>query len=146
MRTRRLFLSTILTLVPAFGHHVVADEFDVSRKIRISGTISNVEFANPHVTFSLDVKNPDGTVTRWKVGTVSPNVLIRNGITKALFAQGTTLVVDAYPAKDGSPRAEGRALTFSDGRQFALRDPGQSACSGPGCITCADCDGYWVRK
>jgi hypothetical protein len=130
MKARRLSVSAILCVFPAFGHHYSLTEFDVSRTVRISGTISKVEFANPHVTFSLGVKNPDGTVTQWKVGTASPNVLIRGGITKALLAEGTTIVVDAYPAKDGSPKANVRNLTLADGRQLITRDPSQNNCDG----------------
>jgi hypothetical protein len=129
MKARHLLASAILCAIPAFGHHYSLAEFDVSRTVRISGTISKVEFSNPHVTFSLDVKNSDGTLTHWTVGTASPNVLIRGGITKVLLAQGTAIVVDAYPAKDGSPKANVRTLTLADGRQLITRDPGQN-CDG----------------
>jgi Family of unknown function (DUF6152) len=119
MKARQLLASAILCVIPAFGHHYSLAEFDVSRTVRISGTISKVEFSNPHVTFSLDVKNPDGTVTPWEVETAAPSALIRGGITKALLAKGTTIVVDdAYPAKDGSPKANGRTLILADGREF----------------------------
>ena len=120
MKAGRLVGGAILCVIPAFGHHNIATEFDVSRTVRISGTISHVEFLNPHVTIFLDVKDSDGTVTHWKVETASPNFLIRSGITKDLFAKGTTIVVDAYPAKDGSPRADGRTLMLADGRELRL--------------------------
>ena len=129
MKARHLIASAILCVIPASGHHYSLAEFDASRTVRISGTISKMEFSNPHVTFSLDVKNPDGTVTHWIVGTASPNVLIRGGITKALLAEGTTVVVDAYPAKDGSPKANVRTLTLADGRQLIRGDPSQN-CDG----------------
>jgi hypothetical protein len=118
MNTRRLLASAILSLFPAFGHHSIAAEFDVSRTVRISGTISKLEFANPHVVIYLDVKNPDGTVTNWKVETASPNILIRSEITKAELAEGTTIIVEAYPAKDGSPEVQSRTMTLADGREF----------------------------
>jgi hypothetical protein len=118
-------------VIPALAHHSVAADFDVSRKVRISGTISKVEFVNPHVLFLLDVKNPDGSVTQWNVEFASPNILIRSGITRDLLAKGTSIALDAYPAKDGSPKASGRTLTFSDGYKFALRDPGQNIWAAP---------------
>ena len=130
MKARHLLASAILCVIPAFGHHYSLAEFDVSRTVRISGTISKVEFSNPHVTFSVDVKNSDGTVTHWIVGTASPNVLIRGGITKALLAEGTAAVVEAYPAKDGSPKANVRTLTLADGRQLIRGDPNQNNCDG----------------
>ena len=132
MKARHLLASATLFVIPAFGHHYSLAEFDVSRTGRISGTISKVDFANPHVTFSVDVKNSDGTVTQWKVGTASPNVLIRGGITKALLAEGTAVVVDAYPAKDGSPKANVQTLTLADGRQLIRRDPSPNNCEDMG--------------
>jgi hypothetical protein len=105
MQACRLFASAILCVISAFGHHNIAAYFDVTRTIRVSDTISKVEFLNPHVTISLDVKNAEGTVTHWKVETAGPNALMRGGITKVQFAEGTTLVVYGYPAKDGSPKS-----------------------------------------
>ena len=134
MRAPRLLAGAILCVLPAFGHHSVATDFDVSRTVRISGTISKVEFSNPHVTFSLDVKNPDGTVTNWNVEFASPNLLIRSGITRDLLAKGTTIALEGYPAKDGSSKASGRSIRFADGYEFALRDSGQNTCDGPNCI------------
>jgi Family of unknown function (DUF6152) len=146
MQANRLLTGAILCLIPAFGHHSVSAEFDVSRTVRMSGTISKVEFLNPHVTISLDVKNPDGTVTLWKVETRSPNVLQRLGITKALLAQGTTISVDANPSKDGTPVANGLALTLADGRELALspRDPCKETAHPANCIQQADnTNGFW---
>jgi hypothetical protein len=134
MRARRLLASTILCVIPAFAHHSVATDFDVSRTVRIRGTISKVEFSNPHVTFSLDVKNPDSTVTQWNVEFASPNLLVRSGVTRDLLAKGTTITLEAYPAKDGSSKASGRTVTFSDGYKFAAPGFGQNTCDGPGCI------------
>src|SRR5580692_8965400 len=105
MKTRRLLACAMLSVIPAFGHHSVSAEFDLTKTFRMSGTISKVEFANPHVVIYLDVKNPDGTLTSWKVETSSPNILLRAGIMKPLLAEGATIVVDAYLAKDGSPVA-----------------------------------------
>jgi hypothetical protein len=119
MNTRRLLACVILSVFPAFGHHSVAAEFDVSRTVRITGTISKVEFANPHVVIYLDVKNLDGTVTNWKVESVSPNILMRGEITKAQLAEGTSIIVDAYPAKDGTPDVHSSIMTLADGREFA---------------------------
>lgn len=130
MKTRRLLASVIFCVIPAFAHHSVAAEFDVSKTVRISGTISKVQFLNPHVTFSLDAKNPDGTATHWNVETAGPSKLIRGGITKVLLVEGATIVVDAYPAKDGSPKANTRTLTLTlaDGRELRLDESGQNSC------------------
>jgi Family of unknown function (DUF6152) len=102
-------------VIPAFAHHSVATDFDVSRTVRIRGTISK-----------LDVKNPDGTVTNWNVEFASPNLLIRSRVTRDLLAKGTTIALEAYPAKDGSSKAGGRSIRFADGHEFALRDSWQN--------------------
>lgn len=123
MRAGRLLAGAVLCVIPALAHHSVAAEYDLSRTVRITGTISKMEFSNPHVTFSLDVKNSDGSVTNWNVETAGPNVLMRGGITRDLLAKGTAIGVEAYPAKDGSPKAAARVLTLANSRELALRDP-----------------------
>lgn len=134
MRANRLLAGAMMCAIPALAHHSVAADFDVSRTVKISGTISNVAFANPHVTFSVDVKNPDGKVTSWNVVTGAPNLLLRNGVTRDLLANGTTIAVEAYPAKDGSSKVSSRAMRFADGYRFVLPDPGQTFWCGPNCI------------
>ena len=139
MRACCLSAGAIMCVIPAFGHHNIATGFDVTRTIRISGTVSKVEFLNPHVTISLDVKDSTGAVTRWNIETGSPNVLIRGGITKARLAEGTTMVVFGYPAKDGSPNLDGRTLRLAGGVELRLapwerdlwnplRDPSWTGC------------------
>jgi Family of unknown function (DUF6152) len=123
MKAGLLGAGAILCAVPLLAHHSIAADYDLSRTVKISGTISDVEFKNPHVTFSLDVKNPDGTVIQWIVEAGGPNFLHRNGITKDLLAKGTAIVVDAYPAKDGSSNAAGHTLILADGRGLALYFP-----------------------
>jgi hypothetical protein len=131
MRAGRLLAGALLCAIPALAHHSAAAEYDLSRTVKISGTIAKVAFTNPHATFSLDVTNPDGTVTQWNVEGASPNFLMRNGITRDSFAKGTTVVVDAYPAKDGSPKATGRTLTLADGRELSLRNSDRfDGCAG----------------
>ncbi len=125
MKTRRRLAIAILSVIPVFGHHSVSAEFDLSKTLRLSGTISKVEFTNPHVAIYLDVKNPDGTLTNWRVETSSPNILIRAGITKAFLADGITIVVDAYLAKDGSPDVTSRTMMLPDGHEFAPVGMGQ---------------------
>jgi len=139
MQTRNFWAGAILCVMPAFGHHSVAAEFDVSKMSKITGTISKVEFLNPHVTISVDVKNPDGTVTEWKVDAASPNVFVHNGVRRDQLVIGSTIVIEGYLAKDGSARADGRTLILADGKQLQfgpwehdmwnpLRDPTWTAC------------------
>jgi len=77
-----------------------------------------VEFINPHSWIHIDVKNADGSTTRWSIEGGSPNTLFRRGVTKDSLPQGTTVIVDGYQAKDGSNKANGRDITFTDGRKI----------------------------
>lgn len=103
---------------PAWAHHAFAAEFDAQRPVKLKGTVAKVEFINPHSWIHMDVKDADGKVTRWMVEGGSPNALFRRGVTKDALPQGTEISVDGYQAKDGSNRANGRDITFADGRKL----------------------------
>ena len=108
----------LLAGVQLAAHHSFAAEFDDSKPVKITGTITKVEWQNPHIWFYVDVKNADGSVTNWMVEGGSPNALIRRGFTKDALPVGTEIIADGYQAKDGSPRANGRDITFPDGRKI----------------------------
>jgi len=86
-----------------------------------------MEWINPHVWLHINVKKPDGTVEPWAFEAGTPNVLFRRGFTKASLVAGTEVAVDGYQAKDGSRRANGRDLTFADGRKMFLGSSGTGA-------------------
>ena len=112
-------LTGLLTAVaPAWAHHAFAAEFDAQKPVKLKGTVTRVEFINPHSWIHIDVKEADGTVTSWMVEGGSPNALFRRGVTKDALPQGTEISVDGYQAKDGSNRANGRDITFADGRKL----------------------------
>ena len=105
----------------ASAHHAFAAEFDAARPLILKGTVVKWELVNPHSWIHLDVKNPDGTVTRWMVEGGSPNSLFRLGFTKDSLPKGTEIVVDGYQAKDGANRAVGKDLTFAkDGKRLFM--------------------------
>jgi hypothetical protein len=103
---------------PMWAHHAFAAEFDAQKPVKLKGTVAKVEFINPHSWIHIDVKDTDGKVTRWMVEGGSPNALFRRGVTKDALPQGTEISVDGYQAKDGSNRANGRDITFADGRKL----------------------------
>ena len=109
------------------AHHAFAAEFDASKPVSFKGTITKMEWVNPHTWMHVDVKKPDGTVENWAVEAGTPNVLFRRGFTKESLLPGTEVVVDGYQAKDGSHRANGRDLTFPDGRKLFLGSSGTGA-------------------
>ena len=118
----------LLAAIPAHAHHAFAAEFDSKKPLKLRGTVAKVELINPHSWIHIDVKNADGTMTRWMIEGGTPNTLLRRGFTKNSLPVGTEILVDGYQAKDGSNRANGRDLTFADGKKIFL---GSSGPEGP---------------
>jgi hypothetical protein len=132
MRRRLAFMMTgiglLLAAVPILAHHAFTAEFDAKKPLKLRGTVQKVELINPHSWIHIDVKNTDGTTTRWMIEGGTPNTLLRRGITKNSLPIGTEILVDGYQAKDGSNRANGRDLTYPDGKKIFL---GSSGPEGP---------------
>src|SRR5205823_4979472 len=112
------------TTVSLSAHHAFAAEFDGKKPVKFTGTITKMEWTNPHVWLHLDVKKPDGTVENWAFEAGTPTVLFRRGFTKNSIRPGTEVVVDGYQSKDGSHRANGRDLTLPDGTKMFLGSSG----------------------
>jgi len=117
----------LLYAAPASAHHAFAAEFDAKKPVRLQGVVTKVEWVNPHAWIHVDVKKPDGAVEKWMIEGGTPNTLFRRGITKNSLVPGAVIVIDGYQAKDGSLRANGRDLTFPDGRKLFLGSSGTGA-------------------
>jgi hypothetical protein len=116
-----------LNAAPVFAHHAFAAEFDAKRPVKLRGTVTKMEWINPHAWIHVDVKDADGKVTSWMIEAGTPNTLFRRGFTKDSLAVGTEILVDGYQSKDGSNRANGRDVTFPDGRKLFLGSSGTGA-------------------
>ena len=110
----------VLGVVPLTAHHAFTSEFDASKPLKLGGTVTKVELINPHSWIHIDVKQPDGTVINWAIEGGTPNTLFRLGINKNSLIIGTEILVDGYQALDGSNKANGRDITFADGRKIFI--------------------------
>ena len=128
-RTRVLLLAGLcLSLAaPVWAHHAFAAEFDAKKEVHLVGTVTKVEWINPHAWIHINVKSPDGKVNEWSVEAGTPNTLFRRGATKDSLKVGTEITVDGYQAKDGSNTANGRDVTLPDGKKLFLGSNGTGA-------------------
>ena len=129
MRTIRLVVGIVLAAtVPLVAHHAFGGEFDPTKPVILKGPITRVEWVNPHAWIHLEVTKPDGTKEEWMVEGGSPNSLLRRGVTRDSLQVGTVIVVDGYQSRDHTLlRANGRNVTYPDGRKLFLGSSGTGA-------------------
>jgi hypothetical protein len=114
--------------IPVSGHHAFGAEFDPDAPIRLQGKVVKLEWVNPHAWIHIEIKKPDGTGEVWMVEGGTPNTLLRRGLTRESLTIGTELIVDGYQTKDHSlKRANGRDVTFTDGRKMFMGSSGTGA-------------------
>ena len=112
---------------PAIAHHSFAAEFDASRPVKLEGTVTKMDWINPHSWIHIDVTTPSGEVQKWMVEGGAPNALLRRGWNRTSLPAGTKISVQGFQAKDGSFRANGRDITFADGRKLFVGSSGTGA-------------------
>ena len=100
---------------PVLAHHSEAAEFDTTKPVKVTGTLTKVEWQNPHIWFYVDVKDDSGKITTWGFSAGPPGSLMRRGITKAALKIGAVVNVEGSRARDGSNNGSGRRVTFADG-------------------------------
>ena len=109
------------------AHHSFAAEFDANQPVTLKGTVTKMDWVNPHTWIHLDVKNPDGTVTQWMIEGGTPNTLVRRGFTKASLLPGTEITIEGYRAKNGANRANGADMILPDGKRLFMGSSGTGA-------------------
>lgn len=112
---------------PLLAHHAFSAEFDAKAPVKLTGPITKVEWINPHAWIHVEVKKPDGKTEIWMVEGGTPNTLQRRGISRDSIKVGTVIVVAGFRAKDGRMRANGRDITFPDGRTLFMGSSGTGA-------------------
>jgi len=133
MQTKLVLVGAVVGLfviggaAPLSAHHAFSAEFDASKPVKFEGTVTKMQWTNPHVWLYVDVKKADGKVENWAFEAGTPNVLFRRGFTKNALLPGTKVIVDGYQSKDGTHRANGRDITFTDGRKLFLGSTGTGA-------------------
>jgi len=120
-------LGVLMATAPVSAHHAFAAEFDATKPIRLRGTVTKMEWINPHTWIHIEVKRPNGTVEPWAIEGGPPNALFRRGFNRNSLPTGIEIVVEGFQAKDGSRRGNGRDVTFPDGRRLFLGSSGTGA-------------------
>ena len=131
MRTKVLLAAAavvgLLGTSPLSAHHSFNAEFDGNKPITLKGTVTKMEWINPHSWITMDVKGPDGKVTTWRVEAGAPNAMFRRGFRRDSLPAGTEIVVEGFLAKQMPNTMNGRDLTFPDGKKLFVGSSGTGA-------------------
>jgi hypothetical protein len=124
---RLLILAAAVSGAPALAHHSFAAEYSSDQPITLKGTLTKVEWTNPHGWIYIDVKDDAGKVTNWAIEFGAQNALLRRGVRKSDFPAGVEVVVKGYRAKNGTPTINGTTVKFPDGRNLFTGSSGPDA-------------------
>ena len=117
MKAKWLVLSFIATAAVALAHHSFAAEYDEKKPLTLVGTVTKIEWTNPHIWFFVDVKDDSGAIVHWQCEGGPPNMLVRQGWKKDALKPGDEVTVEGFRAKDGSNTANAGSVKMPDGRK-----------------------------
>lgn len=120
MRIAALVPALLVAAAAASAHHSYTAEFDLDKPVKLTGTLTRLEWTNPHIWLYLDVKDETGKVTSWGFSASPPGMLTRRGITRNSLKMGEVLTISGHRAKDGSNNASGNVVTFAVGRDALI--------------------------
>jgi hypothetical protein len=118
--------------VPLLAHHSFASEYDAKKTVQLKGTVTKMEWINPHSWIHITVKTPEGTTEEWMIEGAAPNALLRRGFNKHSLPAGSEIIVQGFRSKDGGKRVNGSNVTFADGKTLFLGSSGTGAPNDPG--------------
>jgi hypothetical protein len=124
-------LGVVVATMPAVAHHSFSAEYDRQQPLTLKGTVTKMEWINPHAWLYIDVKGPDGRVVNWAIEEGSPNALFKRGWTKNSVMPGLEIIVEGYRAKDGSLKVNAGTVTLPDGRHMFAGSSGTGAPNDP---------------
>lgn len=116
-------VSVLIAAAPAVAHHSFAAQYDNTKPVTLTGTVTKLEWMNPHARFYIDVKNDKGAVTNWEFELGNLNALIRAGWKRDSLKSGDVVTVDGFLARDGSPLVNATTVIMSDGRKVFAGSP-----------------------
>jgi len=124
---KKLALFSLLAAAPMFAHHAFSAEYDANQPITLKGSLTKVEWTNPHGWIYVDVKDDSGKLVNWAIEFGSPNAMLRRGLRKTDFPEGVEVIVKGYRAKNGTPTVNGTSVKLPDGRNLLVGSSGTGA-------------------